>query len=173
MEIISGCLYFVADEFFKKIDDPFLKINYKYTKRPHYLALQDITTSLLWLVPCSSKVEKFENIIKQKQLHHKPTNGIKIVFIRSRKTVLLFQDMFPINKKYIEEQYIRDNEPVMIADVNIVAELEYNAKKTIKLLHRGIKFTPSQPDVLRIEKLMLDELSHDKTKDKKKGSFER
>ncbi|MDR1460430.1 MAG: hypothetical protein LBI78_02160 [Campylobacteraceae bacterium] len=158
MKIISGCIYFIADKFFEKIDDPYLKINYEFTKRPHYLALQDIATSLYWLVPCSSKVEKFEHIIKQKQLNHKPTNGIKILIIRSRKTVLLFQDMFPIDEKYIEKQYIRDNEPVMIADTKIVAELERNAKKIITLLRRGIKFTPTAPNIKHIEKLMLEEI---------------
>lgn len=41
---------------------------------------------------------------------------------------------------------------VKIADPKIIKELEKNARKIIKLLHRGIHFTPTQPDVTRIEK---------------------
>ena len=65
MEIMTGGLYFVSDEFFAKIQDPYLKINYENTKRPHYFAFRD------------------------------------------SKTVLLFQDMFPVITRYIDDQYIK------------------------------------------------------------------
>ena len=58
MEIVTGSLYFVSDEFFAKIQDPYLKVNYEDTKRPHYFAFRDCQTGLYWLVPCSSKIEK-------------------------------------------------------------------------------------------------------------------
>ncbi len=159
MEINIGSLYFVCDEFFKKVNDLFLKINYDTSGRPHYFAFKDVNTSLYWLVPCSSKVEKFENIIKQKQQMRKPTDTIKIVVIQDKKSVLLFQDMFPILEKYIQKQYIRGGQPMLIADPKVVIELEKSAKKIITLLRRDIKFTPTQPDIKRIEKLMLDELN--------------
>lgn len=158
MEIITGSLYFVSDDFFAKIQDPYLKINYRDTKRPHYFAFRDNNTGLYWLVPCSSKVEKFERLIQKKQEQHKPTGAIKIVKIFGRKTVLLFQDMFPIIVSYIDEQYIKGGQAVKIADPKIIQEMERNAKKIITLLHRGIRFTPTQPDVMKIEKMMLEEL---------------
>lgn len=66
--------------------------------------------------------------------------------------------MFPIIAGYIDSQYIRGGQPVYIADPKVVQELEKTAKKVIKLIRRGIRFTPTQPDVNRIEKLMLEEL---------------
>lgn len=158
MEIVAGCLYFVSNAFFEKVQDPYLKINYESTKRPHYFAFRDEKTGLFWLVPCSSKVEKFERLIQKKQEQHKPTDTIKIVKIFGNKTVLLFQDMFPSTKEYIDGQYIKGGQPVRIADPKLIQEMEKNARKVIGLLHRGVRFTPTQPDVLRIEKLMLDEL---------------
>lgn len=158
MEIIVGNIYFVRDSFFQKVADPYLKINYDTTKRPHYFALQDTETSLYWLVPCSSKIEKFERILEQKKERHKPTDTIKIVTIQNRKTALLFQDMFPISTGYIDSQYIRGGQSVYMADPKVVQDLEKTAKKVIKLIRRGIRFTPTQPDVNRIEKLMLEEL---------------
>ena len=55
MDILSGNLYFISNAFFEKVNDPFLKINYQETKRPHYFALYDEKTKLFWMVPCSSK----------------------------------------------------------------------------------------------------------------------
>ena len=56
MEILTGSLYFVSDDFFAKIQDPYLKVNYEDTKCPHHFAFRDSKTRLYWLVPCSSKI---------------------------------------------------------------------------------------------------------------------
>lgn len=158
MEILPGRFYFVSDEFFIKVQDPYLKINYENTKRPHYFAFIDNKTGLYWLVPCSSKIEKFERLIQKKREQHKPTDTIKVIKVFNRKTVLLFQDMFPVIATYIDGQYIKGGQVVRIADPKIMNEMEKNAKKMINLLHRGVRFTPTQPDVLKIEKIMLEEL---------------
>lgn len=158
MEIMTGSLYFVSDDFFEKIQDPYLKINYEGTKRPHYFAFRDDKTGLYWLVPCSSKIEKFERLIQKKQERHKPTDTIKIVKVFDRKTALLFQDMFPVIARYIDGQYIKGGHPVKIADPKLIQELEKNARKIINLLHRGVRFTPTQPDIIKIERIMLGEL---------------
>lgn len=158
MEILTGYLYFVSDDFFEKIQDPYLKVNYEDTKRPHYFAFVDNITGLYWLVPCSSKIEKFERLILKKQEQHKPTNTIKIVKIFDRKTALLFQDMFPVTAKYINGQYIKGGQRVRIADPKLIQELEKNAKKIINLLHKGVRFTPTQPNITKIEEIMLKEL---------------
>lgn len=161
MEIVSGHFYFISNEFFQTVQDPYLKVNYTSTKRPHYFAFYDENTSLYWLVPCSSKVEKFERLIKQKQEQHKPTDTIKIIKLFGKKTVLLFQDMFPITLHYISEPYIKGGQVVRIADPKLVLSLEKNARKIINLLRKGIRFTPTQPDVIRIEALMLEELNQE------------
>ncbi|MCM1088296.1 MAG: hypothetical protein NC419_09070 [Muribaculaceae bacterium] len=166
MDILTGNLYFVSNDFFTKIQDPYLKANYQLTKRPHYFAVRDSKTMLYWLIPCSSKIEKFERLILKKQEQHKPTDTIKIVKIFNRKTALLFQDMFPVTAKYIEAQYIKGGQPVRIADPKLIQELEKNAKKIINLLHRGIRFTPTQPDISKIEKIMLEELQGTEGTDK-------
>lgn len=66
--------------------------------------------------------------------------------------------MFPIIAAYIDGQYIKGGQPVRIADPKIIQKMEKNAKKVINLLHRGVRFTPTQPDVIKIEKMMLAEL---------------
>jgi len=161
MKITVGHFYFVDDSFFEKVQDPYLKINYEYTYRPHYFPFVDENTGLLWLVPCSSRVEKFEKIIEKKKEKHKPVDAIKIVTLFDDKTVLLFQDMFPVTEKYIKNEYIKGGHSVKIADPDTVAMLEKTAAKIVKMIHKGVKFTPTQPDAVRIEQIMLDELNNE------------
>ena len=157
MDILFGNLYFISNAFFEKVNDPFLKINYQETKRPHYFALYDEKTKLFWMVPCSSKVAKYREIIQKKKERHKAADAIQIVKIFDKESVLLFQDMFPTIAKYIDGQYIKGGQAVRIADPKVIAELEKVAHKIINLLHREVRFTPTQPDVLHIEQLMLAE----------------
>ena len=157
MDILAGHLYFISDEFFEQVQDPYLKINYTTTKRPHYLAVRDQQTGLYWMVPCSSRIEKFEQILEKKRRYHKPTDTIKILNIQGQKTALLFQDMFPVAQKYIEKNYVRRGVSVSVASERTVSELTKNAEHVIGLIRRGIQFTPTQPDALRIERLMLEE----------------
>lgn len=161
MKITAGHFYFVADSFFEKVQDPYLKINYEYTYRPHYFPFIDEQTGLLWLVPCSSKVEKFEKITAKKKEKHKPVDAIKIITLFDDKTVLLFQDMFPIAEKYISNEYIKGGHSVKISDPDTVSMLEKTASKIVRMIRKGVKFTPTQPNAVRIEKIMLDESNND------------
>lgn len=158
MQISIGNLYFVSDKFFEKVQDMYLKINYENTKRPHYFAYRDEQTGLYWLIPCSSKIEKFERIIEKKKKSHKPTDSIRIIKIFDKKTVLLFQDMFPVVETYIDSPYIKGGQNVRVTDPKLILDIEKTAKKIIALLRKGIRFTPTQPNAMNIEKVMLEEL---------------
>lgn len=153
----NGGLYFISDNFFEKVNDPCLKSN-KGTSRPHYFVFQDIKTNLLWMIPCSSQIDKFSNIIRKKQEQGKTADGLKIVSIHGIEQALLFQDMFPIASHYIIEPYIRQNAHMSILNPSLVADIEKQAAKVIGLIRRGVKFTPTQPDSIRIEQIMIQEL---------------
>ena len=160
MAILQGHLYFVADAFFAVANDPYLKLEHSTGKRPHYFAWQEPETALFWMVPCSSKVEKFENILQQKKRMHKPADGLMVVKIQDKKVALLFQDMFPITEQYILGPYIRGGQAVRITDPRLLGALEKQARKVVSLLRHGVRFTPTQPGALRIEAVMLEEAPH-------------
>ena len=52
-----------------------------------------------------------------------------------------------------------------IKDPKKMSAIEDNAKDIIKLMRHGIKFTPTQPDSIRIELLMIKELNEEQQKD--------
>ena len=68
--------------------------------------------------------------------------------------------MFPVTAEYIDGQYIKGGQPVRISNPKLIQELEKKARRIIRLFHNGVRFTPTQPDVIRIEKMMLEELQN-------------
>ena len=154
-EISPNCLYFIKESFFDFINDPFLKKNKEDTFRPHYFAFVDEETSLCWMIPCSTKIEKYESIIQEKIKNNKKHNHIQIIKVSGKKQAFLFQDMFPISPNYIEKPYENKYGVLSVADPKLVEEINENAKKIIKLLRKGIKFTPTQPNITLIEEKLL------------------
>ena len=68
------------------------------------------------------------------------------------------QDIFPITEKYIEREYTIAGNQLMLTKKHIVKEIERKARKVIGMLKRGIRFTPTQPDIMKIlEKLNNNE----------------
>ena len=62
----------------------------------------------------------------------------------------MIQDMFSITDEYIEREYTIAGNHLMLTSEHTAKEIEQKAKKVIGMLKRGIKFTPTQPDVMAI-----------------------
>lgn len=161
---VDGRLYFIKDEFFDFIGDKYLKANKENTQRPHYYTFKDYSTGLLWVIPCSRQVSKYKKIIENKKKAGKRHNHIQIIKVNGIEQAFLYQDMFPIVNKYIKNPYIKQNVFMEIKDPKKLSAIEDNAKSIIKLMRHGVKFTSTQPDIIRIEKLMIEELIKDATK---------
>lgn len=161
MDFVNGRLYFIKDEFFDIVGEEYLKMNKDDTQRPHYYAFKDSSTGLLWVIPCSSQVDKYKAIIDKKKKDGKKHNHIQIIKVNGIEQAFLFQDMFPITEKYIKNPYIKQKVFMEIKDPKKLSAIEDNANNIIKLMRHGVKFTPTQPNVIRIEKIMLEELTKD------------
>ena len=96
--------YIIKDSFFEVIDDPYLKGN-KEGYRPHYYCLED-KDGLFWMIPLSSRVEKYKKIMERKKKAGKPCDIVHIVRLDDdRESAFLIQDMFPVLEEYIEREY--------------------------------------------------------------------
>ena len=67
-----------------------------------------------------------------------------------RESAFLIQDMFPITDDYIEREYTIAGNHLMLTSEHTVKEIEQKARKVMGMLKRGGKFTPTQPDVMKI-----------------------
>ena len=67
-----------------------------------------------------------------------------------KESVFLIQDMFPITEEYIERKYTIGHNHLILTSEHSAIEIEKKAKKVMNMLKKGIKFTPTQPDVKKI-----------------------
>lgn len=75
-----------------------------------------------------------------------------------RESAFLIQDMFPITEQYIEREYTIAGNHLMLTSEHVRRIIEQKARKVIGMLKRGVKFTPTQPDVIRILMKLKDSL---------------
>lgn len=136
------------------MNDPYLKGN-KEANRPHYYCFKEEQTGLFWMIPLSSKISKYKRIMSKKQKSGKPCDIIHIMKLdNGKESAFLIQDMFPITENYIEREYTIANNHLTVTSEHSAIEIEKKAKKVMNLLRKGIKFTPTQPNInLIINKL--------------------
>ena len=146
--------YIIKDSFFDDMNEPYLKGN-KEGNRPHYYCFEDSVTQLYWMIPLSSRIDKYKKIMDNKKKAGKPCDIIHIVKLDDdRESAFLIQDMFPITEEYIEREYTIAGNHLMLTSEHTVKTIEQKARKVMGMLKRGVKFTLTQPDVMKmIEKL--------------------
>ena len=146
--------YIIKDRFFEDMADPYLKGN-KAGNRPHYYCFEDTSTEIYWMIPLSSQIDKYKRIVEKKEKAGKPCDIIHIAKLDdSRWSAFLIQDIFPITDEYIEREYTIAGNHLMLTSEHTAKEIEQKAKKVMGMLKRGVKFTPTQPNVIAIlEKL--------------------
>ena len=146
MQINIGCFYFIKDSFFDIIDDPELMQNKENgNKRPCYYCFKSKTyDDIIWFIPVSTKIEKYQRIYnykiqKQIKLGKKPSIDT-IVFgnVANTYSVFLIQNMFPVTKKYVESQYIKNKVAIRLSN-KLQTEVIYKANKVLNLYNHGMK----------------------------------
>lgn len=105
------------------------------------------------MIPLSSRIDKYKRIVEKKEKVGKPCDIIHIVKLDDdRRSAFLIQDMFPITDEYIEREYTIAGNHLMLTSEHVVKEIERKAKKVMGMLKRGVRFIPTQPDVISILK---------------------
>ena len=154
----EGYVYHIKDEYFEKVKDDMLMQNKENgTYRPTFYCLRDKKTSLLWMVPLSSRVDKFQKI-HDKQVE-KYGNCLTIVLgeFDRKKAAFLLQNMFPVTEYYLDHIHTRNNNPVPVKHT-LRKAVSTNMKKIWQLHAHGKKVV--FPDIARLEQIMLSEMQN-------------
>mgnify|MGYP003571397276 CR=1 FL=1 len=155
MEVQTGYIYHIKDEYFDKINDNGLMINHENGhSRPTYFTIRD--NDILWFIPLSSKVSKYKKIIDNKLEKYGVCKSIMISEIANKKSVILLQNAFPTLEKYIDHPHMVDGKPLKVIDT-LKDEILDNFKYLIALKKEGrnLFFT----DIDTLKKKMLKELN--------------
>lgn len=155
----EGYVYHIKDEYFKKVqDDKLMQNKENGTYRPTFYCLRDSKTSLLWMVPLSSQLEKYEAIHNKQVAQYGKCLTIVLGEFDGKKAAFLLQNMFPITEYYLDHIHTRNNNPVPVKH-SIHRAVNTNMKQIRQLLARGKKIV--FPDIARLEQIMLKELQKD------------
>lgn len=153
MEIKTGYIYHIKDDFFDKINAKGLMINHENGKaRPTYFTIKD--GDILWFIPLSSKVSKYKPIIEKKIKKYGSCKSIMISEIANKKSVILIQNAFPTLEKYIDHPHIVDGKPLKVIDT-LKSKILYNFNSSLAMKSQGTNlfFT----DIDKIKEKMLEE----------------
>ena len=151
----EGYVYHIKDEYFEKVNDNMLMQNKENgTYRPTFYCLKDEKTSLLWMVPLSSRVDKFRAIHDKQAKKYGRCLTIVLGEFDGKSAAFLLQNMFPVTEYYLDHIHTRNNNPVPVKH-SIHSEINTNMKRLRQLHKRGSKVV--FPDITRLEEIMLEE----------------
>jgi len=153
----QGFAYHIKDSYFSTVNDPKLMANKENgAYRPTYYCIKDPNTDLLWVVPLSTQLAKYERVYQQKVAKY--GSCITIVFGKydGRDAAFLLQNMFPIIESYIDHVHTRNGNPIPVHP-SIQTSVEKSLKQILYIVKKypSIVFT----DVSRLESMMLAELA--------------
>lgn len=139
----SGNFYFIKNEYYDKFGKFGIMENkdiYNSDKhgRPCFYCFE--YEEFYWMIPISSKVEKYEQIYAEKVKKYPTYDGIRFGYVNGQKRAFLIQNVFPITANYIDKQYFIENDTVPVTvNKKLKAELNGLVRKVIRFHKKGIK----------------------------------
>jgi len=154
-DIKPGYVYHIKDLYFQTAkDDKLMQTREGGAYRPTYYCLKDEKTGLLWVIPMSGRIDKYNAIIEKDTARYGSCLKILVARYGDGQSVFLFQNMFPILPKYIDHVHTVAGIPMPVNPV-VQDEIIKRFKEIRRLYSRGVKMVFT--DITRLEKLMIDE----------------
>jgi len=154
MEIKTGYIYHIKDSYFEKVNDLSLMANHEAGhSRPTYFTIKD--KDILWFIPLSSKVEKYQKIVNKKISKYGVCKTILIRKIAGKESAILLQNAFPILEKYIDHPHIINGKAIKVIE-SLKEEILEDFKYMMSMKKEGsnLFFT----DIDSLKEIMLEEL---------------
>lgn len=153
--LASYGLYVLSEDYFAKYGTKYTMDN-KHGARPYYFAVA-AQNGILWLVPLSSKVEKFRLSIEADEKRHGKGSCIfhYIAKVKGKESAFLIGDVIPATEKYIDHAFTVGGVPFIIGDKADIKAIQSKLSRFLTLVRRG-KLKPFV-DILAIERALLEE----------------
>ncbi len=156
MEIKEGYVYHIKSEYFDFVkDDKLMKNHEGSSTRPNYFCIKKADSQVLWFIPMSSKVEKYQKILDIKIKNNGKCDTIVIGNYRGKDHAFLIQNMFPITEKYIDHIDTVNGKAIQVAS-QTRKEIMAKVNLVFRLKEHGINLV--FPDIDAIEKKLLEEM---------------
>lgn len=152
MDVKENGLYILSDSYFQRYDTGRMMDN-KSENRPHFFALQ--IDGILWMIPISSKVEKYRAAIARSEAAGKKPLFYHLGTIAGRECAFLIGDIIPVTPPYVLRPYTVSGTPYIIRDERLLRQLKSKAKRYLTLVQQR-KIRP-YVDILGIRRKLAEE----------------
>jgi len=96
-DIKPGYVYHAAESYFDMVKDDKLMRNHEGgAYRPTNFCLKDEKTGLLWVIPMSRRIDKYQAVVDKDIERHGKCLKIYIGEYANKSNAFLFQNMFPV-----------------------------------------------------------------------------
>ena len=169
----DNAFYFLKDSYFHDFPDKNLmknheKVGTQLHNRPCFYAFKDDHNSnIYWMIPISSKVDKYERIRNAKIAKHGSCETIAMGYVLNKKRAFLLQNICPVTEKYLSEQYVVNNKSVSISN-KFQKELKTKAKHVLSLYYTLGKKYLIFPDIEKIQQKLIQQLELEKKQETEK-----
>ena len=143
---MPGDFYFMKDKFYSDFANCGLMPNKENTNqntgnRPCFFAFKDKNEkNIYWLIPISSKFEKYKNIYDKNVERYGRCDFIDFGTVLGTNAAFLIQNMFPTTKDYIDSRYVVNG--VVVKTDNVTTDrIIHKAEDVLEKSKRGIKLT--------------------------------
>lgn len=152
MELTQYGLYKIKDAFFK--DFPSNRhMHNKSENRPYYLAVQG-KNGITWMVPISSKVEKYRAKIVADEKKYGECLTCHIIKYMNEERAVLIGNMIPVTENYIKGEFTIQNRHYVVRDAAAIKEIKKRCARYLSLVRNG-KLCP-YVDILAIERSLVN-----------------
>lgn len=162
--MIKGQFCFLNDDYYIDFPDKNImknkeSIDGNVHDRPCFFAFCDKNNDdIYWLVPASSKIEKYKSIYNAKVKKYGKCNTIVFGRFLNKENAFLIQNMCPVTQKYIKNIYVdKNNKPIYINYQTAKEIIKYSNEVLAKQKY-GVKII--FPDVLHIKNKLLEQLEN-------------
>lgn len=150
-------LYILSDDYFERYGQSEMMSN-KYENCPYYLAIEG-ANGIIWLVPLSSKVEKYRLSIAADEKKYGKGKCIfhYIARVKGKDSAFLIGDAIPVIEKYLLRPFTVNGSPFVVEDEKDIKAIQSKLSRYLALVRNG-RLKP-YADILDIEKSLLKELT--------------
>lgn len=148
-----GLAYHIKDEYFELVQNCDIKRNFGGRTYPACCCLNDEEKSIYWMIPMSTKIEKYKRIHDRELDKYGNVMSVVIGEYDGREVAFQIQNMFPIVKKYILHPHTRNGKTIPV-EKSLLSEIQRKFCDLRRLNGKGIACTLT--DIRLLEKLVTE-----------------
>ena len=159
MKLVQYGFYKIKDIYFT--DFPSRDNRYmdnKHEKRPYYLAVTD-SSGIIWLIPISSKVDKYKAKIATDEAKYGECITCHIIRFMSEERAVLIGNMIPVIPQYIKGEFTIQSKHYIVHDEMSIKAIRKRCSRYLSLV-RAKKLRPAV-DILQTERILLKKLNQE------------